>query len=100
MSEHTIDGGNFVAGNQQGDPGKLKYLHTPDWQGKAFVGGTELRIDERACPGCAFPGAPEGKWPHTNDGRCLKFIGEVSERVRQQVHERGKAAGFTMGGAS
>jgi hypothetical protein len=79
MTERTIPGGDFTPGTQEGDPGKLKYLHTPDWQGKAFVGGTELRIDERACPGCAFPGAPEGKWPHANDARCqLQPVGRTS----------------------
>lgn len=27
-------------------------------------------IYERACPGCMFPDAPEGKWPHVKDSRC------------------------------
>ena len=53
-----------------GDPEKLKYLHDANWQGKPTVGGKELRVDPRACPGCIFPDAPEGKWPHTRDARC------------------------------
>jgi hypothetical protein len=64
MSEREIDGGNFVPMTQQGDPEKLKYLHTPGWQGKLFVGGQPLRVDPRVCPGCLFPDAPAGKWPH------------------------------------
>ena len=30
-----------------------------------------LELDPRACPGCMFPDAPEGKWPHVTDGRCF-----------------------------
>jgi hypothetical protein len=64
MTEHTISGGNFTPGTQEGDPGKLKYLHTPDWQGKFIVGG-KLNVDPRVCPGCLFPDAKPGKWPHS-----------------------------------
>lgn len=83
MSEHTIDGGGFVPGTQQGDPGKLKYLHDANWQGKSFVGGNELHVDSRACPGCMFPDAKPGKWPHTFDGRC-KLKGITAEHARRE----------------
>lgn len=62
--------GGFVPMQQEGDPGKLAYLHNPNWQGKTFVGASKLRVDPRACPGCLFPDAPAGKWPHTMDARC------------------------------
>jgi hypothetical protein len=75
MTEHTIPGGNFAPGTQEGDPGKLKYLHTPGWKGKTIVGGWgALRVDTRACPGCMFPDAKPGKWPHTYDSRCRVFF--------------------------
>lgn len=68
-----INGGNFVAGTEQGDPGKLEYLHNANWKGKVRVGAAApLRVDTRACPGCMFPDAPEGKWPHTKDARCRR----------------------------
>lgn len=52
----------------EGDPGKLAYLHDPNWKGKPF--SQLAKVDERACPGCMF-GTPEcGKWPHTKDARC------------------------------
>jgi hypothetical protein len=84
MTERTIPGGNFVPGTQEGDPGKLKYLHTPDWKGKTIVGGWgALRVDTRACPGCMFPDAKPGKWPHTFDERC-KLKGITREHARQE----------------
>ena len=62
----------FQASNvDAGDPGKLAYLHDKDWQGKPFV--QVSRVDPRACPGCMFPDAPEGKWPHTRDSRCAEW---------------------------
>jgi hypothetical protein len=65
MTEHLIDGGNFVPGTAEGDPGKLEYLHNANWHGKTMVGAARpLRVDPRVCPGCLFPGAPFGKWPH------------------------------------
>lgn len=73
MTERTIPGGNFTPGTQEGDPGKLKYLHTPDWKGTPSVGTRKLNVDERVCPGCLFPDAPEGKWPHVKDERCERF---------------------------
>jgi hypothetical protein len=84
MSERTIDGGNFVAGTQQGDPEKLKYLHTPGWQGRTMLGADRpLRVDARACPGCMFPEAKPGKWPHTFDARC-KLPPVTREHVRRE----------------
>jgi hypothetical protein len=74
MSERNIAGGNFVPMTKEGDPGKLEYLSTPGWKGKTFVGGRKLNVDKRACPGCMFPDAPEGKWPHTNDERCMRWM--------------------------
>ena len=58
----------FEAGNQEGDPGKLAYLHNANWQGKPFSQVT--KVDPRSCPGCLFPDAAPGKWPHTKDARC------------------------------
>jgi hypothetical protein len=74
---------------QAGDPEKLKYLHSgrhgyPKWEGK--IRSQVAKVDERACPGCMFPDAPEGKWPHTYDQRCkfemkpIKPMGLVSLR--------------------
>lgn len=77
MSEHTIDGGNFVPMTQEGDPGKLEYLHNANWQGKTMVGGTRpLKVDARVCPGCLFPDAAPGKWPHLKDARCFQFASD------------------------
>jgi hypothetical protein len=90
MSEHTIDGGHFVAGNQQGDPEKLKYLHNANWQPKSLmVGGRgSLAVDSRACPGCMFPDAKPGKWPHTDDARCRMFPARVITKMfREGVAE-------------
>jgi len=73
MTEHTINGGNFVPGTAEGDPGKRDYLHAVGagtWQGKIAVGGKELHVDSRVCPGCLFPDAKPGKWPHLRDARC------------------------------
>jgi hypothetical protein len=81
MSEHTIPGGNFTPGTQEGDPGKLEYLHTPGWKGKLFVGASKLNVDTRACPGCMFPDAKPGKWPHTYDSRCRVSAGDVARRT-------------------
>ncbi len=54
-----------------GDPEKLAYLHNPEKYRasmRPFVQG--VKVDARVCPGCLFPGAPAGKWPHTRDARC------------------------------
>lgn len=51
-----------------GDPGKLAYLHNADWQPKPFVAG--FKVNEAQCPGCLFPDAKPGKWPHVPDSRC------------------------------
>jgi hypothetical protein len=56
-----------------GDPGKLKYLHAgrpgyPEWHAKPF--SQVSQVDPRGCPGCMFPDAPPGKWPHVKDSRC------------------------------
>jgi hypothetical protein len=37
-------------------------------------------IDPRVCPGCLFPDAPAGKWPHTSDQRCGKFLAEQAAK--------------------
>ena len=60
---------------QAGDPDKLRYLHSgrhgyPKWEGK--ISSQVAKVDERACPGCMFPDAPEGKWPHLKDSRCKR----------------------------
>ena len=31
-----------------------------------------MLIDSRICPGCLFPDATEGKWPHVEDYRCVR----------------------------
>jgi hypothetical protein len=67
-----------------GDPGKLKYLHAgrpgyPEWQAKPF--SQVSRVDSRACPGCMFPDAPPGKWPHTKDVRCRLFPLDVVTKL-------------------
>ena len=61
---------------QVGDPGKLKYLHSgrpgyPEWSAKPF--SQVSKVDPRGCPGCMFPDAPPGKWPHTRDERCSRL---------------------------
>jgi len=55
----------------EGDPGKLAYLHNPNWRGKLFSGG-RLNVDERLCPGCLFPRSKPAT-PHVNDARCQHF---------------------------
>jgi len=62
--------GEFQPGYDYGaaDPGKLEYLHNADWTPTPSVQLT--RVDSRACPGCMFPDAAPGKWPHTKDARC------------------------------
>ena len=63
--------------HKQGDPGKLAYLHNPNWTGKVRVGaGAALRVDERMCAGCSFGTPAGGKWPHTFDHRCKLAGGE------------------------
>ena len=54
----------------EGDPGKLAYLHDPNWTGKPHVQATN--IDPRVCPGCLFPNAMR-KHEHVQDERCQHF---------------------------
>jgi hypothetical protein len=62
---HEIQAGGFAPMTEEGDPGKLAYLHNAGWHGKLMIGaGRPLRVDPRVCPGCLFPDAPPGKWPH------------------------------------
>lgn len=75
MSEHTIHGGEFVAGTQQGDPEKMAYLRNANWQGKTRVQG--FKVDSSVCPGCLFPEAKAGRWPHLKDARCAQFVPRV-----------------------
>ena len=68
---NTVDGGNFVPMTLEGDPEKHRYLHNwKTWTGKTRVGGRGAPFDNRSCPGCVFPDAPAGKWPHVQDSRC------------------------------
>jgi hypothetical protein len=86
MTEHTINGGNFVAGTAEGDPEKRDYLHavgSGTWQGRISVGGSKLKVDARVCPGCLFPDAKPGKWPHSFDERC-KLEGVTREHARRE----------------
>lgn len=50
----------------EGDPGKLAYLHNPNWTPTPMIQG--IQCDPRICPGCLFP--KSGKWPHVDDERC------------------------------
>lgn len=70
----------FEPTTQEGDPGKLEYLHNPNWQGKLFSSVT--KVDQRACPGCMFGTPDGGKWPHTKDARCkLRDLSESRGRT-------------------
>jgi hypothetical protein len=74
----------FEATSQEGDPGKLAYLHNKDWKGKPFA--QLSTVDPRGCPGCMFPGAPEGKWPHLKDFRCEKFVAPIETEEEREAH--------------
>lgn len=88
MSEQTINGGNFVPGTQEGDPEKFRYLRGLSGT-KIRVGGAKLDVDPRACPGCMFPDAKPGKWPHVFDERCrLKGISAEHARREQEIGRR------------
>jgi hypothetical protein len=65
--------------SSEGDPGKLAYLHNPDWKIKPMVDG--FKTDGLSCPGCVFhePLASR-KWPHT--GPDCKLIQAVKTTVR------------------
>lgn len=60
-----------------GDPGKLAYLHNADWQPKPFVAG--FKVNQANCPGCLFPDAKPGKWPHVKDKRCKVWRKEFAD---------------------
>lgn len=55
----------------EGDPGKLAWLHNPNWRGKLFS-GHGIQVDDRICPGCLFPQSKPAT-PHVNDERCQHF---------------------------
>ena len=57
-----------MSASLEGDPGKLAYLHNPNWRPKLFSGG-RLQVDPRVCPGCLFPGSAPPT-PHVSDDRC------------------------------
>lgn len=63
MMPHSQQLGDFVPGTQEGDPGKLAYLHDANWTPKPCVIG--FAVDPRACAGCIFPSSP-----HVYDKRC------------------------------
>lgn len=48
-----------------------------------------FRTDDRQCPGCMFPDAPEGKWPHTNDVRCKAWCSRCCCGHNAKQHEGG-----------
>lgn len=54
----------------EGDPGKLAYLHNPNWEGKPHIQAGN--IDPRLCPGCLFPHAMRPH-EHVKDDRCQHF---------------------------
>jgi len=60
--------------NTEGDPGKLKYLHDPNWAGKLFSDTRDLKIMPGTCELCVF-----GRGIHA-DG-CAAFQ-EAEKRVR------------------
>ena len=57
--------------HKEGDPGKLKYLHDPNYQPK--LQSQVSNIDPRVCPGCLFPHAMR-KHEHVNDSRCKLWM--------------------------
>lgn len=68
-------GGGFIPMNEQGDPGKLAYLKNANWEGRYSHGHSVqgFKVEASLCPGCLFPDALEGKWPHVKDGRCNRW---------------------------
>jgi hypothetical protein len=65
----------FEPSTQEGDPGKLAYLHDANWKGKPTSMMTGIKVDRRSCPGCVFGTPVGGKWPHVKDARCKLFGG-------------------------
>ena len=80
--------GGFMPMQEEGDPGKLAYLHNANWQGKTML-TRKLNVDSRVCPGCLFPDAPEGKWPHTMDARCSEPLRQAMLRYCERAKELG-----------
>lgn len=70
-----IYGGDFRPSTKEGDPEKRDYLHSHGRSLKRNIMVQGFRTDDRQCPGCMFPDAPEGKWPHTYDMRCERRQG-------------------------
>ncbi len=60
-----------------GDPGKLAYLHNADFKSKPFVDG--FKVAPGQCPGCIFPDAAPGKWPHVKDARCKAWARDFAD---------------------
>lgn len=55
---------------RQGDPGKLDYIHNPNWTGKPTSMLDSSRMDSRCCPGCI-----SSRDAHVQDERCLLWKG-------------------------
>lgn len=53
--------------SNDGDPGKLAYLHNPNFTAAPMSQVT--RVDSRLCPACIFPYARRSS-PHVEDCRC------------------------------
>jgi hypothetical protein len=70
----------------EGDPGKLAYLHNPNWQGKPHIQATN--VDPRLCPGCLFPHAMR-KHEHVDDQRCqLWKTARAAEEIESGKYKR------------
>jgi hypothetical protein len=65
----------------QGDPEKCAWLHAENPQVKLMIGVKPLKVDARQCPGCIFPDAPPGRWPHVKDTRC-KLVRAVCQECK------------------
>ena len=59
--------------NTEGDPGKLKYLHDPNWTGKLFSDTRDAKVMPGTCELCVF-----GRGEHA-DG-CAAFQKAELER--------------------